>query len=179
LAALIARGADVNASNDNGGTPLMYAAIPGTVAGVELLLANGSTLDATGRNGWTALMIATAKAHTEVVALLLAHGADPDKADIYGWTPLMRAAWEDRPAVVRALLNAPGIGVNERDDQGATALHHAASKGSLEMVRMLVEHGAIPGTRDDAGRTAADRAALMEHAAVVEILTCGTGRNSK
>ena len=94
-----------------------------------------------------------------------------------GFTPLMRAAWENRPAVVGRLLSAPDIGVNDRDDQGATALHHAAAKGSVEMVRMLVERGAESAMRDDDGRTASDRAAVSEHTAVVELLS-GWGHGS-
>jgi outer membrane protein assembly factor BamB len=48
---------------------------------------------------------------------------------------------------VKALL-AKGIDVNAKTDYGATALHFAASKGHLEIVKILLEHKAEVNAKD-------------------------------
>jgi ankyrin repeat protein len=69
---------------------------------------------------------------------------------------------------VKAALNA-GAEINEAGPFG-TALHGAAENGHLEIVRLLVEHGADVGILDRAGRTARAAALQAGHAAVAEYL---------
>ena len=83
-------GADVDARNDNGGTALMFAAIPAHVATIALLIDHGADVNAVGQFNWTALMVAASKGHGDAVRLLLRHGADPNVQDTYGAMPLMR-----------------------------------------------------------------------------------------
>lgn len=68
--ALVAAGADVNAKQRHGWTPLHGAADSGSVELVELLLARGADPDATHQEGKTALDIAREKGHADVVAVL-------------------------------------------------------------------------------------------------------------
>ena len=49
---------------------------------------------------------------------------------------------------VQALLALTPSLVNARDDQGATALHHAAFNGNQELARLLVRQGADVNARD-------------------------------
>lgn len=73
---LIAKGADVNAGNDEGVTPLHLAAYPEMV---EILVANGARLDARDSNGNTPLHAVTE--HPELIDVmekLLKLGADPN-----------------------------------------------------------------------------------------------------
>jgi ankyrin repeat protein len=69
---------------------------------------------------------------------------------------------------VKAALNA-GAEVNEPGPFG-TPLHGAAENGHLEIVRLLVEHGADVSIRDASGRTAREAALQAGHAAVAEFL---------
>jgi len=64
-----------------------------------------------------------------------------------GWMP-----------AVRYLVEELGADVNQRDHQGYTALHNAASRGDTEMVRYLVEQGADLTVVSRFGQTAADMA---------------------
>jgi ankyrin repeat protein len=52
-------------------------------------------------------------------------------------------------AKVRELLAAAPSLLNTKDDEGATALHHAALGGRQEVVRYLVAQGADVNARDD------------------------------
>ncbi len=71
-----------------------------------------------------------------------AHRYVPD-----GWLP-----------AVRYLVEELGADVNRRDEEGYTPLHNAASRGDLEVIRFLVEHGADVTAVSRVGQTTADMA---------------------
>ncbi|MCG8469104.1 MAG: ankyrin repeat domain-containing protein [Gemmatimonadetes bacterium] len=71
-----------------------------------------------------------------------AHRHVPD-----GWLP-----------AARYLVEELGADVNQRDDEGYTPLHNAASRGDLEVIRFLVEHGADVTAVSRVGQTTADMA---------------------
>ncbi len=73
--ALLDRGADVNAKDENGGTALMEAALLGNNATVQALLEAGADVNAKNKYGRTALMMAAAEGYTEIVELLKKAGA--------------------------------------------------------------------------------------------------------
>ena len=61
-------------------------------------------------------------------------------------------------AAVRYLVEELGADVNGRDNDGNTALHHAASRGDLEMIRYLVAKGADVKVVNREGQTTVDMA---------------------
>lgn len=60
--------------------------------------------------------------------------------------------------------------VNARQAQDFTPLHAAADNGQLDMVALLLAHGADPGARMAPGKTPADFARERGHTAVAEAL---------
>jgi len=82
MEALLAKGAEVNARNAHGWTPLHVAAAGGDPAVVALLLKHGAHVHAQSHIGTTPLDNATTRGGRQVVIdLLLAHGAKPSS----GW----------------------------------------------------------------------------------------------
>ena len=71
----IAAGADVNAKNDWGWTPLTYAAINDHEEIAELLIAKGADVNAKRDDGKTPLDVAIGRKRTETADLLRKHGA--------------------------------------------------------------------------------------------------------
>ena len=78
---LIAAGANVNAADEYGETPLTLACANGDVPLVESLLKAGADPKVARWNGETALMIAAGAGSVEEVKLLLDHGADVNAAE--------------------------------------------------------------------------------------------------
>lgn len=168
--ALLAQGAEVNAVNENGGTALMFAAIKADMETVQALVAHDAEVNIRGNFGWTAIMVAAAKGHHEMIRLLLERGADVNARDVYGWTPLIRAVYEHRMEAVEVLLESDATDIDSGDDQGATALHHAAAQGYEEIARLLIEHGADAVTQDLHGRTPMMAAEYAHHPGVVSMI---------
>ncbi len=79
------KGADVNAPDTKGFTPLMAAADKGFTPIVQLLLEKGADAnEKEPKQGKTALMLAAANGHTKAVQALLAKGADANEKDTKG-----------------------------------------------------------------------------------------------
>ncbi|MEP3049740.1 MAG: ankyrin repeat domain-containing protein [Erythrobacter sp.] len=81
---LLQRGANPNARDNNGVTPLQLATSLGFIEAVEELIENGADVDVTDRSGETPLIAAVHKRDIAIIRQLLAQGANPDKPDNSG-----------------------------------------------------------------------------------------------
>ena len=100
-----------------------------------------------------------------------AGGIDSDEA--IGWVPLVWAAEQGDLAAVRSLL-ANGVEVNTTYDfpvfKHVAALEAAATSNSLQIVKVLIAHGASVDAMDNYGYTALYLAAVNDHLDVVQYL---------
>jgi ankyrin repeat protein len=85
---LIAKGADVSASDKTGATPLHVAAKAGRNEVAKLLIARGARIDAKDERGITPLYLAAQNGRMAVVELLIASGANVNMKNHYDLTPL-------------------------------------------------------------------------------------------
>lgn len=81
---LIQKGANVNARDGKGVTPLQLATNLGFLEGVELLVARQADLDESNDAGETPLISAVHRHDIPMLRILLKGGADPDRADNSG-----------------------------------------------------------------------------------------------
>jgi len=118
---LIRAGADANAENRLGVTPLYLAAQNGNAAMIQKLLAAGAKADQVDRaTGESILMVVIRAGSTDSVRALLSSGANPNLAEPQlRVTPLMLAAESGNADIVRALLGR-GADVHARTRTGAT-----------------------------------------------------------
>ena len=103
---LLARGAAVGASSDDGATALMMASESGYVAIVRELLTGGADANARANDGVSALHLASAFGGAEVVRELLARGAPLNAQANNGGTPLICACDNGHLAAATLLLDA-------------------------------------------------------------------------
>ena len=122
VAALLARGANPNATAMESWTPLHIAAAKGHTAVVTELLKHGAKANALTDRGETALQWAAANGNTAIVKDLVQIGkADLRVLNMEGKTPLHLAAEGAHLETVKYLLSA-GAPVNALDKKGETAL---------------------------------------------------------
>jgi ankyrin repeat protein len=153
-------------------TPLMLAARQGDLELSRILVGAGADVNATAGDGKTALALAIFNGNYEAASFLVDSKADVNKADAQRFTPLFWAVdrrnmetapnfpWmvtADPMPLIRKMLAAganPNALVNNtpraRMREGSprivfsTALMRAAFAADLDLVKLLLEHGADP-----------------------------------
>ncbi len=145
--ALIKSGANVNAANRYGSTPLELAAMTGNAnITAELLKAGADARTRIPETG-SVLMAAARTGSPEVIKLLLDAGADVNFTEgRSGQTPLMWAAAEGHLEAVKTLL-ARGAKVEAKAQDQRTALFFAVRRGDLSVVNALIDAGADVNAR--------------------------------
>jgi ankyrin repeat protein len=170
-------------------TPLIYATRSNDLESVGILLAAGADINQLSGYGWSPLLVATQNRYYKLGAYLLEHGADPNLVNTGGWTPLylatdnrniesgdypVRKSDMDHLDFITLLLNK-GADVNARvkdstemrtvftnqwlDENGATAFLRASQSGDIELMKLLLAHGADPKIATVLGVTALQVAA--------------------
>lgn len=107
---LLAAGAAADARNRDGATPLAQAAFHGQTACVQQLLAAGADVSGADNDSDTPLLWAAShNEQPDTVALLLGACASVAETNRFGETALHLAAKKGLTAVLRALVEAPGV----------------------------------------------------------------------
>jgi ankyrin repeat protein len=144
---LLAEGADVNRRDNQGMTPLHWAASREVA---ELLIANGADVNVRDNDGITPLNLAASNYRKDVVELLIAKGADISASNnqsegLFRWAVLN--GWKD----VAEQLIAKGADVNSTTQQGETLLFQAVAYGKKDIVKWLIAKGADVNARPNYG----------------------------
>lgn len=142
---LIARGADVNAEDKHGNTPLHWAASLGHHDIVELFVECHVNINHINQAGSNALCEAVQRNHRQIVEYLLSHDAEVNLTDKSGYTPLCLAFQKSGDDEIIKLLVAYGADVNSQDLKGFSPLHRAVIQKKQNMVEFLLAHGARKG----------------------------------
>ncbi|KAH9066250.1 ankyrin repeat-containing domain protein [Lactarius vividus] len=171
------RGVDVNAHRKDHWTPLHLASHCGNPEVARMLIDHGANVNAEDNNLRTPLHHVV-EGHYEsqevgvrLSRLLLECGVDVNAQDINRQTPLHLASINGRLEIVRVLLEHAamkndrgqnssrrgleerGVEVNARRMDDWTPLHLASYHGRLEIVRVLLDHGASANAENNQGET--------------------------
>ncbi|NEP13783.1 MAG: protein kinase [Symploca sp. SIO2C1] len=151
---LIVKGADVNAKDHQGNTPLQLA-IEHERGVAGLLIDKGADVNAKDHQGNTPLhnALVSRSENQDSAKLLIARGADINAKDNQSRTPLHLAiAYESE---VATLLIDRGADVNAKDNQGKTPLHKAliCCISNKDVTKLLIDKGADVNAKDNEGKT--------------------------
>jgi ankyrin repeat protein len=170
------QGADPNARDSNGRTPLHVAAFQGHGSVAQALIAAGSDPGLLDNQRYDAVTIAAVRDDVPTLKALLASGASAKLVtSIYDGTALIAAAHPGHDGVVRELIRG-GAPLDHVNNLGWTALIEAVILGDggsrhTETVRALVEAGANPKIPDRNGMTPLERAEARSYASIASILS--------
>ena len=162
---LIEHGADLQAQNNNGDTPLHLALQESQVdvAVARMLIERGADPTAQNNDGWAPLHLVSdwgEWGQVGVARMLIEHCADLTIHNNYGWTPLHLASDWGQVDVARMLLEH-GADPTAQNNYGWTPLHLASQEGDVDVARMLIEHGADLTAQNRDGQTSLHLASQM------------------
>lgn len=163
----IAAGANVNAANLHGVTPLLEAAGQGHLETARYLISHGAEGDYTGMPEGSPLMLVAFMGQVEFLRLFLTAGANANLAmPAGGETALHMAAVANQEAAAKVLLDAgadpnqhakSGVATSMFDGGvklwGETPLHYAAAYGDEEMIQAMLLAGGDRTAQNTHGET--------------------------
>ncbi|CAG9763780.1 unnamed protein product [Ceutorhynchus assimilis] len=166
-------GADLNARNKRRQTALHIGVNKGHVGVVKMLLDLGCHPSLQDLEGDTPLHDAISKKRDDMLTLLLDHIADITLTNNNGFNALHHAALRGNPSAMKILLAKlprPWI-VDEKKDDGYTALHLAALNNHVEVAEQLVLHGKADMDLQNVNlQTALHLAVERQHRQIVRLL---------
>ncbi|XP_071353368.1 protein phosphatase 1 regulatory subunit 12A isoform X4 [Trachinotus anak] len=173
VAALLRQGADINHANIDGLTALHQACIDENAEMVQFLVENGSEVNRGDNEGWTPLHAAASCGFIQIAKYLIEHGAHVGAVNSEGELPLDVATEDAMERLLKAEIKKQAIDVDKarkeeerimlqdamavlagggtltpHPNTRATALHVAAAKGYIEVLKVLLQCGVDVDSRD-------------------------------
>ena len=169
---LLEHNPDVHATDNEGNTPLHLALLDINLEISRVLLEYNAEVNSRNEDGSTPLLIASSNGNIGLFRLLLAHNADVFVHDNWGNTPLHLAAFGGHLEVVRDLLELEAD-VDSLNGEGLTPSQQALKgqrEGYLDIVCLLLNHGADEKVHDENENTPLHFAASEGHLEVARML---------
>jgi ankyrin repeat protein len=150
------RGADPNATRNNGRTVVIDAIRSGSLDRLRLLHEHGGKITTRDITGQPPLHMALGQNRIDIIDFLLAHGADPSSTDNVGKSLLHAALQRKLYGLVKNLL-IRGANPNVSDHMGTTFLATLVNDTTADdemgpdLVRMVLTKGGNPNQPDSWG----------------------------
>lgn len=164
--------AEINSELDDGST-ILYHCVKSkvNVLILELLLKHGADINAQNKHGYTALHCAVQNNNPALVKCLTEHGANINIANVYGDTPFLMAVKDNNLALLKLLFEIKkDLNVNERDEEGNTALHYAVMRDDFVLVKLLIERGINIQDKNNEGKTVFDLFSYETSGKIIQFL---------
>ena len=181
ISAALADGADVDARDATGRTPLMAATHARQAEAFQALLDADANVDLQDDRLDNPFLYAGAEGLLDILRLANEAGADPAITNRYGGVAVIPASERGHVEVVRYLLTETAVDVNHVNNLGWTALLEAIllSDGGARhqtIVALLIDHGADVNLADGDGVAPLAHARARGQAEIVAILEAAGAR---
>ncbi|XP_010781955.1 protein phosphatase 1 regulatory subunit 12A isoform X1 [Notothenia coriiceps] len=178
VAVLLRQGADINHANIDGLTALHQACIDENAEMVQFLVESGSDVNRGDNEGWTPLHAAASCGFIQITKYLIEHGAQVGAVNSEGELPLDVATEDAMERLLKGEIKKQAIDVDQarkeeervmlqdamavqagsgtltpHPNTKATALHVAAAKGYIEVLKVLLKCDVDVDSRDIDGWT--------------------------
>ncbi|XP_065350467.1 protein phosphatase 1 regulatory subunit 12B-like isoform X3 [Cloeon dipterum] len=176
---LLGAGADIDTANVDGLTALHQACIDDNLEMVEFLVKRGADVNRGDNEGWTPLHASASCGFKSIARLLIEKGADVAAVNNDGELPVDIAESDEMEFLLLSFVTAKGIDCDAARNMeenlmltdakewlnsgelcdrphpktGATALHVAAAKGYIQVMKVLLQAGADINSQDVDGWT--------------------------
>ncbi|EAX88109.1 hypothetical protein TVAG_422640 [Trichomonas vaginalis G3] len=161
-------GADINARNKVGHTPLLCAVFDNQLECARLLIDRGADVNDCDNEGFAAIHIAAGNGHMDVLKFLVTKGADLGALTIDGGTALWVAAGAGDYEIFEFLLSGCRIPLKKAANRNNTIFHQAAFGGNLQIIKLCFKAGLDINAKNDDGETPL---ALAKNKMVAEYLS--------
>lgn len=181
VADYIKTGVDINGTDQEGNTALMFAASYGYFNIAKLLLDNKADPNIENfTEGYTPIFDAIRNSHLDVVKLLIKYGADLTITDNLGNTPLLVSIYKNSSNEIISALIEGNSDVNYRNIiDGFYPIIVASIHGNYEICKKLIEYGASKHVVDDNGVTPLKYALDRNDLKLMELLETYMPRTKK
>ncbi|NEU64753.1 ankyrin repeat domain-containing protein [Paenibacillus sp. ALJ109b] len=152
----IQEGANINAQDQSGRTPVMIATYNNDLASATMLIGAGADVNVQDDMKNNPFLYAGAEGYLDILKLTIEAGADPAITNRYGGTALIPASEHGYVDVVRELLTETSVNVDHINQLGWTALLEAiilndGNKRQQQTIHLLIDHGADVNLSDRDG----------------------------
>jgi ankyrin repeat protein len=128
------------------------AARVGRVDILQALLDAGYPIDTADSHGYTAVILSAYDGQPAALDFLLSAGANACVGDRHGNTALMGTLFKGESAIARRLIDTR-CPIDQTNGAGETALGFATLFNRIDMIPVLVKHGADPNHVDGRGQS--------------------------
>nr|AAD33043.1 alpha-latrocrustotoxin precursor [Latrodectus tredecimguttatus] len=176
--------AGINIKSNSGLTPLHLAVLQNNLSAAKVLVKSNKKvkLNEMDNNGMTPLHYASMLGNLEFVKYFTSEqGIDVNaKTKVKNWTPLHLAILFKKFDVAQSLLQVRNIDISTRADQAITPLHLAAATGNSQIVKTILNSGAVVDQETANGFTALHLAIMNPNTETPQFLIAkGANINAK
>ena len=146
------RGAKIEQKDYYGNTPILAAAEVGNVSIMKILVAAGANLKVTNKYGAPIVHVLAEYGHAEALKFLLERGLDINERNLSGSFMYGPNGASGFSSEVDSMIKQAG----SNPVSGNQAIHIAAGKGNVEIVKLLIASGVDPNSKNLNGKTPLD-----------------------
>ena len=169
---LLRLGADVNAKDQSGRTPLIDTVSCGYAKIANELLDRGANINEEDNDGENPLLLAIAYDRVEIMQILLKKGANLNFRNRKDTSPLILAIYKENLNAVKLLIEN-GADVNLPGPHGMTPLMMAVDKGNIDILKLLLSNGADIDLKDNDGKGVLDYCNSTDESIIQTLKTAG------